>query len=338
MRWTTIFCALALSGAACGGGAGTATQARPTLDDVQFEDEVPREAAPARHAASETVARGEAALAAGNLEQARTLFTSAVEDNPQDPRALLDLGLTLELTNDYPGAESNYRAALAVDPDFPQALNNLGLLLRDLDRRDEAIAMLTHAVEVSPDLAEAHLNLAMAHEEQGNLRDAQQSYEAAVQLGPNEPLARTNLGLLLLNGGETSRAATELRRALRFAGDNVALLQAIGNGLRRADEASGAVMAMERAVAQRETPALLAELALAHRANDDRPAAEQALGRALELDADFADAHYLLGSLVAARGEFTRAVGHFERYLALAPDGPHATRAQAHLAAARARQ
>ncbi len=303
---------------------------------IMFPDEAAAQEAP-RHEASELVARGEAALSRGELEEATAIFREAVAADPQDPRAQLDLGLALELANDYDGAEAAYRAAIAIDPDFAEALNNLGLLLRDQERGSEAVPVLRRAVELEPGMAEGWMNLALALEESGDDRGAEEAYRQAVQLTPNDPMVRANLGLLLLRNGEESAAALELRRGLQHARGNPAALQAIGNGLRRAGHPDGAARAMEMLVDTMEdpTPAVLAELALAQRAGGDRAAAEQTLERALRREPTYATAHYLLGSMQAARGAYDEAIGHFERYLELEPQGQHAERVRQHLAAAR---
>ncbi|HJL46403.1 MAG TPA: tetratricopeptide repeat protein, partial [Polyangiaceae bacterium LLY-WYZ-15_(1-7)] len=194
--------ALAWALAGCPGGASEDAQGEETVgdEDIMFPDEAAAAEAP-RHPATETVAAGERALAAGEVDEAEALFRQAVEEDAEDPRAQLDLGLVLELQNDYREAEAAYRAALRIDPDFVEALNNLGLMLRDLDRKEEAIAMLRHAVEVEADHGEAWLNLALALEETGDDRGAREAYRAAVRLQPRSAVARANLGLLLLRVG-----------------------------------------------------------------------------------------------------------------------------------------
>lgn len=308
--------------------------------EIMFEDEEAALQRSETHPATELVRRGESALSAGDADEARTLFEQAVAENDEDPRAHLDLGLVLELANDYEAAERHYQRALTLDPDFPEALNNLGLLLRDLERLEEAAAHLQHAVEVRPSLAEAHLNLAMTHEERGDAEAAVASYRDAIRTDSQSALPRANLGLLLLAMGEREQAAIELRRALPLARGDAAALGAIGNGLRRAGQADAAVRAMALAIEANGEPtaALLAELSLAQRANDDREAAEATLRRIIELDARYAVAHYLLAGMLAGRGEFDEAITHYQRYLALEPDGPQAARAREHLAAARARR
>lgn len=302
---------------------------------IMFPDEAAAQSTP-RHEASEFVARGEAALARGELEEATAIFREAVAAEPTDPRAQLDLGLALELANDYEGAEAAYRQAITIDPDFAEALNNLGLLLRDRERASEAVPLLRRAVSIEAAMADGWMNLALALEESGDDRGAEEAYRQTVQLTPDDPMVRANLGLLLLRNGEESAAALELRRGLQHARGHPAALQAIGNGLRRAGHPDGAARAMEMLVDTMDdpTPAVLAELALAQRAGGDRAGAERTLERALRDDPDYATAHYLLGSMQAARGAYDEAIGHFERYLALEPSGPHADRVREHLAAA----
>lgn len=326
--------------AGCPSGGGARQRALDTSgdEDIAFPDEVEAEAA--RHPASPKVAEGEAALAAGNLALAQQAFEEAVDENDSDPRAHLNLGLVRELQNQYPGAESSYRRAVELDPEFAEALNNLGLLLRDLERREEAIDVLRQATAAKRDFGEAWLNLAMTLEEAGQNDAAREAYEEATRLRPDDALARANLGLLWLRLGENDLAAIELRRALPLARGDAAALSAIGNGLRRAGHAEPAVDAMERAIASSEqpAPALYAELALARRANGDAQGAENALDEAIGVDPEYATAHGLLGSMLAARGAYAEAIAAFERALALEGDHALAPRWRQHLEAARAAQ
>jgi len=147
-------------------------------------------------------------------------------------------------------------------------------------------------------------------------------------------MTRVNLGLLLVDAGRGEDGAKELRTAFDQAkGDRAALL-AIGNGLRRAGDAQGALAAMQGAAqAGDPTPAVLAELALAQRAAGDRAAAIATLESALKLDARYATAHYLLGNMLAGDKEFAQAKKHYLKYLDLDPKGEHADRTRERLEA-----
>lgn len=305
-------------------------------EDVRYaEEEETIEAE--RHPASELVARGEAELAAGRPREALAIFEQAVAQTPNDPRAHLDLGLVLELGNDYEGAERAYRAAIAIDPRFPEVLNNLGLLLRDSERAAEAVPLLRLAVDENPGFDEAWLNLAMALEESGDDPGAEEAYRRAVRLRQDDPVARANFGLLFLRMGRNDQAAIELRRALPLARGDAAALQAIGNGLRRAGQPEPAVRALREAIEAHgePTPALLGELALAQRAANDSAGAIATLRQAVALDARFATGHALLGSLLAASGDYTAAIRSFEEALRLEPRGALADRTREQLEAAR---
>jgi len=113
-------------------------------------------------------------------------------------------------------------------------------------------------------------------------------------------------------------------------------LQAIGNGLRLAGRFSDAVQAMEGAIEvhpQGGTSALFAELALAYLSVREGAQAERSLRRALELDADYATGHYLLGRVLMSRGACDEGQSSLRRYLRLEPRGDQAAAAREAIAA-----
>lgn len=331
-RRTALVAALALSLGGCPSAAPQAPAAQTAADEAL---------GPAREAprASQSVREAERMLSEGDAAGARAGFEQALAEDARDVRAHLGLGLAAEQLGDLAAAEKAYRAAVDIDGGFAEAHNNLGVLLHERGELPGAIRHFEQAIVAAPDLASAHANLAMAREDSGDLAGAKVAYEQALKLAPGEALVRVNFGLLLLSLKQADGAAREFNQALQAAGDNRAVLQAVGNGLRRAGEPQTAVKAMERALQAgdgKPTPALLSELALAQRAAKDPDAARTSLEQALKLDAKYATAHYLLGGMAASQREYRRAVGHYERYLKLAPDGPMAARAKKHLRAARA--
>ena len=307
-------------------------------EGVEFEDEAAERGAQRAHPASEPVQRGEALLAQGDAPGAERLFREAITADASDARAHLDLGLAREIQEDVAGAERSYRDAIRVDPRFAEAHNNLGALLREKGDLSGAITALRESVRLRPNSPSAQSNLALALEEHDELPAAEAAYRVAVRLAPRDPMARVNLGLLLLQTQQNDEAARTLREAMPLATDNRAALAGIGSGLRRAGEPETAVRALSAAVEAGEeppTPGLLCELALAQRAAEDRPAAEATLGRVLAADERYATAHYLLANMLAGRGAFADAIPHYERYLALEPQGAQAQEARERLVRAR---
>jgi len=316
---------------ACGGGQAASTGPRPDPDQALGEQDQ------ARHVpeASTAVRDGEAKLTAGDAAGARVLFEQAIATNPDDARAHLDLGLTLEALGDVAAAEGAYRRAAEIDPALAEAHNNLGVLLREKDDLPGATAAFRAALQANPRSASAHSNLALAFEDAGDAEAAEGEYRKAIAIEPSDGMVRANLGLLLLASGRADDAKVELRSAARHAQGNRAALLAIGNGLRRAGDTGGAVDAMREAIAAgdgRPTPALLSELALAQLAAGSRDAAIDTLKQALELEPTFAVAHYLVANMYAAAGQPAQAATHYRKYLEIEPGGPHAEQARKRLA------
>jgi Flp pilus assembly protein TadD len=320
---------------ACTLALGACTPAAEQPPPAALPDETPA-ARSARSVpeASEHVKAAEQKIAGNDAAGAKELLERAISENPDDARAHLDLGIANEMLENAAGAKTSYRKAIELAPDLAEALNNLGVLLRDEGSLDEAVALLQRAARSNAGSANVQLNLALALEDKGDAAGAERAYRTALEIDPDQLMTRVNLGLLLVDSGKAEAGAVELRNTTSLAQGNRPALLAIGNGLRRAGDAKGALAAMQAAVDSGgdPTPAVLAELALAQRAAQDRDGAIATLERALKLDAKYATAHYLLGNMLAGDKAFDKAKKHYEQYLKLEPKGEHAERAKERLA------
>ncbi|MGE0790567.1 MAG: tetratricopeptide repeat protein [Sandaracinaceae bacterium] len=325
-------CVIALLAMPGCGGAGAGQTSTASDEPVQFEDERAAAAAPP---ASEQVTRGEALLAEGDAQGAEAALRAAIAENAGDPRAHLDLGLALEMQERWSDAEGAYRASIEADPEFAEALNNLGALLRDQDRAEEAVIILRRAVEARPGFGSAYLNLGLALEEQGDAEGAMAAYRRVIELAPREPTARIQLGMLQLAAGDQEHALITLRRAAGPAAGSRAMLSALGNGLRRAGDPQMAVRVLRDAIAAEESEppaAIVAELALAQFAADERAEAETTLRELIAAQPRYATAHFVLANMLAARRAFADAGREYQAYLRIDPQGEHAEEARGRLA------
>lgn len=287
-----------------------------------------------RPPATADVLRGERLLSEGKVGEAQKIFEQAIADDPDDPRAWLDLGLAREEAGDPKSAERAYRRAIEIDPSFAEAFNNLGVIQRERGALADAVVTLRRAVALDPELAAARFNLGLAHEDRGSLGDAEREYLAAIELLPADPVPRINLAMMYLEMGRSEDAATQLGAARSLVGGDVLLSLAVGEGLRRAGLPQEAVSVLRTALNQTSHPPpteLLAELALAYYATDDLDSAEAMMRRAVAQDEIDPALQYAYGSILAKRGQLDRARAHFRRALKLDPDGPYAERARARL-------
>lgn len=336
-----IAAVLALAAVGCGGSPKPVRHGAPT-DDA---DHSVGDAESLRPPATPEVARAEQSLAAGKGAEAKKALLAETAAHPDDARAFYDLGMAHEALGEVKEAMHAYAKASELAPRFPEPLNNLGVILRASGNVEKALPLFERAVRADPNFIAAEVNLALARTDTGDIAGAKAAYARAVELSPDDAMVRANYGQVLLEAGDTEGARSEFRRVLtdmstfvvdapQPTDDRAATYQTIGNGLRRAGDAEGAVQAMESAIAAREhgpTPALLAEYSLAQRGAGDREGAEKSLRSALTLDEKYAIAHYLLGNTLAGNGQFGDAAKHYQRYLELEPTGDQAAAAKERL-------
>ena len=135
-------------------------------------------------------------------ERARTVA-------PQDPVLLANLGYSLYLSNDFPGALKRLRQAARLAPHLNVVHNNLGIVHARLGRYDDAFKSFARASNEY----DAHLKLASILEFEKRDKQAIRHYEAALRLQPGTSAVLERLVALYERTGDRTKADTA-RRAL----------------------------------------------------------------------------------------------------------------------------
>jgi tetratricopeptide (TPR) repeat protein len=104
--------------------------------------------------------------------EARAAYHHALDLDPGNVAARINLGRLLHAESNLVGAEAHFREAVRYDPSCALAWYNLGVVLEDLSRADDALPCYEHAVHADPVLADAHWNLSLLYERTGRHRDA----------------------------------------------------------------------------------------------------------------------------------------------------------------------
>lgn len=86
----------------------------------------------------ELVTQGERARVRGDYERARTLFSAAIDKNPNDSEALAGLAAIAYAQRDLNGARASYKRVLAINPNYMPAV--VGLADVEWDSGDKATA------------------------------------------------------------------------------------------------------------------------------------------------------------------------------------------------------
>ena len=118
----------------------------------------------------------------------------ALKHNPENYRAMVNLGATLRQKGDLDGAEKMYLQAAKRAPDYPELHASLGALYVYKEQYEKAEESLRHALKLEPKLAVGHANLALTLAKLGRFDEADTELERAVELGyKNAPLLREQM-------------------------------------------------------------------------------------------------------------------------------------------------
>jgi len=179
-------------------------QAAPALTD---------ESAPKK--ARKEFEKGEHALAARNLDEARGHFQKAVGEYPCYARAQTELAALTSL-HEYPAAEAALRKAIECDPGFPDAYTLLGQILNAQHRFAESEKLLQEGVRHSPGAWQFYFQLGIAHFGLGDYSKAQGEYSKVLSLNPTpSPDFYVKCADLYLKVGSYDKAYGEMEAYLR---------------------------------------------------------------------------------------------------------------------------
>jgi tetratricopeptide (TPR) repeat protein len=180
---------------------------------------------------------------------------------------------------------------------------------------DEALDVLREGLALYPSAVELHIGVGYARLAREEFAWARRSFEEALILDPDHEDALAGLGETLLRFGQQDAAVRSFQRILELGyHDDVELMLQVGRALFREQLVDESREFFD--VAVRQAPESAEALALVgyteHRMGDDE-AAMTTLRRALQLDADHAEARIYLGNILYDRGEQEAALYHLDR-------------------------
>jgi Flp pilus assembly protein TadD len=153
--------------------------------------QTPRQSALGPAAQSLPQDNAQAALRAGNPQAALEIADTALKTFPRDARLRFIRGVSLNLLNRLPEAETAFAELTQEFPELPEPYNNLAVVRAAQGKLDQAKAALEDAIRAVPDYAVAHENLGDVH-----VQIAARSYRNAQQLDPANKTLAPKLKLL----------------------------------------------------------------------------------------------------------------------------------------------
>lgn len=187
------------------------------------------------------VVEGANAYQAGNYSEAIDKLEQALElglkyKEPDVVETMI--GNCFLQLDEFERAVEHHQKALELNPKNHEAMVNLGATYRQMDRLDDAERMYVQAAELAPDYPELHASLGALYLFRGKPDEAEKSLRRAIELSPSLAVAHANLSLVLANLGRFDEADAELRRAVELGYKNGAVLRPQLDALRE-DAAAG---------------------------------------------------------------------------------------------------
>jgi len=122
-----------------------------------------------------------------------TLWSYALQYNPQAYLAHNNLGYALLQAGRTVEAKEHFEQALRLKPDYAEAYYNLGTNFLQMGQPSKAMGQFEQALKFKPNYAEAHNNLGVALAQNDQVLEAANHFEQALKLNPNYVAARDNL-------------------------------------------------------------------------------------------------------------------------------------------------
>jgi len=156
------------------------------------------------------------AIAQGDNEQARQLYSQAVALKADAPDVHYGLATVCFLLNDLQSAAHHFREVTRLDPLRAGAHINLGAVYNRLEMVDEAIQVLRRGIQLDTRRAEGYYNLGLAYRRKRQLDLAIQAYQEAARLNPRMADAHLNLANAYLDQGQYGLAISRYTYALEL--------------------------------------------------------------------------------------------------------------------------
>jgi tetratricopeptide (TPR) repeat protein len=156
------------------------------------------------------------AVAQGENEQARQLYTQALAQKADAPDVHYGLATVCFLQGDLQNAAHHFREVTRLDPLRAGAHINLGAVYNRLDMIDEAIQVLRRGIQLDTRRAEGFYNLGLAYRRKRQLDLAIQAYHEATRLNPRMGDAHLNLANAYLDKGQYGLAISHYHHALEI--------------------------------------------------------------------------------------------------------------------------
>ena len=246
----------------------------------------------------EQLAKGIAALKAGDLDSAEKVFTLALRQGVKSPLVYHNLGVIAQQRGQHQQAVARFRETVRLQPDFGPAHLLLGISLLALGKNAEAARELKIAEKLMPAEPQVHLHLARAYDALQEHFAAIDQYQQLTRLAPQDA---EYVYLLARSWADLSRSS--LKEIAKLDSNSVRLHQALSLELWNQGKYDQALSSFQKAA---------------------------------DVDPKLPEIHLARSLIYLEQKKYDEALAEIERELSLVPDSQAALATRAKIAAAKA--
>jgi tetratricopeptide (TPR) repeat protein len=265
-------------------------------------------------------------LAKGDAAKATALTDQIDQNYPNNALIKYTLARTYIASNNLPQAQTALQQAISINPDYVDAVLLLGDVSVRTGKAQNAVKPLEELLQKRPDVAQARTLLANVYRSLGRLDDAAALFNEQIKLTPDSADAYFAYGTILRQQNKNDGARQAFEKASELAPDNLNVVdQLLGIDLaeKRYDAAAQLI---EQQVQKHPNTAgasfLQGELYFAPGPQRDAGRAEEALQKAIQLNANFTPAYEALVSVYISENKLPQALTQLKTEIEKNPNDP----------------
>ncbi len=143
-------------------------------------------------------------------------FSKAIELNPKNEWAYIELGKLYQNKGRFSEAEELFKKAIELDPKNDYVYFGLGDSYQNMGRLFEAEELFRKAIELKPTNDWAYLGLGRLYKSKGRFSEAEELFKRAIELNPNNEWAYIGLGISYQRKGRFSEAEVLFKKAIEL--------------------------------------------------------------------------------------------------------------------------
>ena len=238
-----------------------------------------------------------------------------------DPQKLFEAGEAALHAGQLDEAEREFRRVLAINPRVAGAYANLGVIHMRRKQWPQALDMLHKAEQLAPDMAGIRLNIGLAHFRQNNFLRAIPPFESVVRESPDSYQARYLLGLCYFFNDRWTDAINTLEPLWAQSSNQLNYLYVLDIAAFKAKNATLEEKAAARLIEIGEgSPEFHLLMGKAHLNRGEYDNAVKDLEAAAAADPKLPFVHFNLGLAYVHKQDYGRARAEFRKDIAIEPD------------------